>query len=128
MAMNNISTAARNAMCDALVDLVDVGAGSNGTIEIHTSAFGTLLAVLDFSATAFGASAAGVATAASISDETSAPATGTAAVCRIKDADGTVVWEGTVSTSGADINLNTTSITSGDQVSISSFTVTVPAS
>lgn len=132
MAINNISTAARNAMCDALVDQVD-GGSSNGVVQIYTSAFGTLLATCAFSATAFGAASSGVATAASISDDTSADATGTAAVCRISTTnDGSTpvatVWEGTVGTSGADINFNTVSFTSGDTVSITSMTVTMPAS
>lgn len=126
MAMNNISTAARDAMCDALVDSVDTG--GTGTIEIHTAAFATLLATLTFSATAFGASSSGTATAAAITDDSSADATGTAAVCRIKDGAAATVWEGTVGTAGADINFNTTSFTAGDAVSITSMTVTVPAS
>lgn len=127
MAMNNISTAARDAMCDGLVDQVDTGGGTSH-IRIYTAAFATLLAELDFSATAFGASSGGTATANSITAEASAPDTGTAAVCRIVDKNGTTVWEGTVGTAGADINLNTTSITAGDSVTITAMTVTVPAS
>lgn len=127
MAINNISSAARSAMCDALVDLVDGGSGQ-GKIKIYTGSFAAQLAELLFTDPAFGAASNGVATADTISDEDSALDTGTAAVCRITNSDDTVIWEGTVGTSGADINLNTTSITTGDRISISSFTVTMPAS
>lgn len=128
MALNNLSIAARNAIVDALVDQIDVGSGGSGKIRIFTAAFGTLLAELDFSSTAFGAASAGTATANTITDDSSANATGTAAVCRIIDKNGSTVFEGTVGTSGADINFNSVSITTGDRISISSMTVTMPAS
>ena len=129
MALNNISTAARNAIADAFVDQIDVGStDSGGDLNIYTAAFGTLLAEPQFSATAFGAAAAGVATANAITSDSSANATGTAAVLRIQDQDNATVAEGTVGTSGEDLNLNTTSITSGDTVAITSATLTAPAS
>lgn len=127
MAINNIATTERDTMCNALVDAIDAG-GGNGLIEIWTAAFGTKLATLTFSATAFGASSGGTATAASITDDSSADATGTAAVLRVTSSTPTTVFEGTVGTSGADLNLNTVSITALDTVSITSMTVTMPAS
>ena len=127
--MNNISATARSAMCDALVDLLDGGTtDASGDIQIYTAGFASLLAELTFSATAFGSASSGVATAAAITDDSAANNTGTAAVCRFRNRDNTVIWEGTVSTSGADINLNTVSITVNDVVSITSMTVTMPAS
>ena len=127
MALSNIATSVRNAGADALADAVDTGTGTSH-LRVYTTAFGTLVAELDFGDPAFGAAASGVATANAITAEASAPATGTAAVLRIVDQDGTTVCEGTVSTSGADYNLNTTSITTGDQVSCTSMTITAPAS
>lgn len=127
MAINNIATGVRNTMCDVFVDALDAGAGA-GTLKIYTSAFGTLLATLTFSDPAFGAASGGTATASAISDDTSADATGTAAVLRLQDSTPATVAEGTVSTSGADLNLNTTSITSGDRVACTSATITMPAS
>jgi hypothetical protein len=54
-----------------------------------------------------------------------AASTGTATWFRIVQTDGsTHVLDGTVGTSGADLNLNTTSIVSGATVSITSFTIT----
>jgi hypothetical protein len=127
MAINNIATTERNSMCDALVDAIDAGAGA-GLIEIWTAAFGTKLGTLTFTDPAFGAASSGVATASAITDDSSADATGTAAVLRVTSSTPTTVFEGTVGTSGADLNLNTVSITSGDVISITSMTVTMPAS
>jgi hypothetical protein len=94
---------------------------------------GTLLSTLTLAATSFSVSG-GVATAGAIASDTSAAATGTAGYFRVSlsgDATGASTTlrrlEGTVGTSGADLNLNNTSITSGGTVSISSFSYTHPA-
>ncbi len=87
-----------------------------------------LLAELRWNATAFGASVAGVATANAITSGT-ASASGTASWFRAFKSDGTTaVLDGSVGTSGCDINLGTTSIVSGGVVSMSSFTYTLPKS
>ena len=88
-----------------------------------TAASGTLLAELRFASTAFGsASGTGLSTANSISGVT-ASNTGTAGYCRILKSDGTTaVADLSVGTSGADLNLNSLSISSGASVSITSFT------
>jgi hypothetical protein len=129
MALNTFSTAARNAICDAFVDLIDIGsADPGGDLQIHTAAYAALLAEPEFGAPAFGAAATGVATANAITDDASAAGTGTAAVLRIRNRDNTALVDGTVGTSGQDLNLNTTSITTGDVVSITAATITAPAS
>jgi hypothetical protein len=132
MAINNVSTAARNAACDAIVDQFDAGS-SNGVIQIYTAAFGTLLATLAFSDPAYGAASSGTAQENTITDDSSADDTGTAAVFRISTTnDGSTpvatVLEGTVGTSGADINFNSVSFVTGDTVSITDFPFTYPAS
>lgn len=58
--------------------------------------------------------------------DSSANATGTAAWGRIVDSDNNAVIDGNVDTSGASINLNTTSITISSPVTITSGTITVP--
>ena len=129
-----ISTAARNAACDALTALLDVG--GTGTIEIRTGAqpatpatadSGTLLATLTFAATAFGAAATGVCTAAAISS-VSAGDTGTAGHFRMKNNAGTVVLQGTCGLNSGtfDLEFDDTSIISGGTVDITAFTITVP--
>ena len=129
----SITTAARNAAADAVVDLVDVGgAGSlriySGTAPADANAAlsgNTLLAQLAMSATAFGSAASGVATAAAITQDSSADATGTATFFRILAGNGTtVVMQGEVGTSGANLNLNSVAISAGAAVSVSSLTYT----
>lgn len=130
-----LSNAAASAAADAVVDLLN-----NGYIRIYdgtratdaNTALGaqTLLAELRFGATAFGAASNGVASANAITDETSAPATGTASWMRILDSGGVDVtdniFDGNVGTSGEDLNLNTVSIQSGAVVSITAMTYTQP--
>lgn len=56
-----------------------------------------------------------------------AAATGTAVFWRLLKSDGTtVVMQGTCGTSGAELNLNTTAITSGSTVSITSGSIKLP--
>lgn len=124
-----LETVARNAMANGLVDLIDAGGGA-GYMTITTSG-DVVLATLTFSATAFGAAASGVATAASITGDTSADATGTAAKVKVYDFADTLIFTGDVSTAAAgtgDLQLVTTSITAGQAVDVTSFTVTAPAS
>jgi len=91
MAVTHVQ-AALQAATDAVVDLIDVGAGSNGTLEILDDT--TVLTSHALAATAFGAAAAsGVATAAAIGDAT-AGNTGTADKWKVKDADGDELFAG----------------------------------
>lgn len=110
---------------------LDLYTGAQPT-DANSAVTGTLLASLGLSATAFGApTAAGsagsrivTATANSIGSAT-AGATGTAGYFVLYKSDhSTVVAMGSISTSGADLNLSTTSITSGGSVSVTSFTIT----
>ena len=133
----SLATTARNAMCDALVDLIDAGA-SAGTIQIrtgtrpanpNTAATGTLLATVTLIDPAFGSAASGVAT---LSDPVAvtAVATGTATWFRALDSNSNAVMDGDVTATGGggDLTLATTSITSGLSVDITGGTVTVPVS
>jgi hypothetical protein len=84
----------------------------------------TMLASLALSSTAFAAASAGVITANSITTEASADNTGTATFFSLLTSGATRMADGSVGTSSADLNLNTTSITAGAAVSVSSLTVT----
>lgn len=131
----NLSAAAANAACNAIVDLIDGGSGA-GTIAIYegTKPAGpgtaitdqTLLATLTCSDPAFGNASNGVATASAITDDSSADASGTAQFFRVFDSSGTAIMDGTCGTSDADMVLVTTSITATQPVEISSWTFTVP--
>lgn len=132
-----IPTAARNAACDAVVDLADAGAGA-ATIEVRTgsqpasandSATGTLLATFTCADPAFGAASSGVATLASTPRSTTGAADGTAGWFRMKDSTGATVMDGSVTATGGggQIELNTTTISTGVNVQLTSGTVTMPA-
>jgi hypothetical protein len=84
-----------------------------------------LLAELTFGATAFGAASGGVATANAITQDSSANATGTATWMRVLQSNGTtVLFDGSVGTSGCNLNLNSTAIAAGAAVQVTSFTFT----
>ncbi len=125
-----VSDTAANAAVNALCALANGGtlkiyAGTqpaNANTAVTTQ---TLLASLALSATAFGTAAGGVAAANAITSA-AAVATGTATWFRIFKSDGTtVVFDGNVSTSGANLNLNSTAIQSGATVAVSSLTYTL---
>ncbi len=120
-----LSTAARNAMADALVDLVDGGTGA-GNLVIMTAADAEV-ATLVLSNPAFGAAATGAAAANAITDDTSATG-GVATLHKFENGNNTEIWRGTTGTSGEDLNLSSTTIGAGDTVSVTAYTVTQPAS
>lgn len=84
-----------------------------------------LLAELRFGATAFGAASNGVATANAITSDTANNATGTASWFRALKSDGTTaVFDGSVGTSGADLNLNSVALQINAQTDVTSFLYT----
>jgi hypothetical protein len=132
MASNiKIAATTRNAMVDAITTAV----GASGLIKIYdgtqpaspTTAVTTqtLLVTNTCSATFAPAASAGVLTANAIGT-VNAVATSTATWYRLCTSGGTGVVDGSVGTSGADLNFNTTSIVSGGPVAITSFTYTAP--
>jgi hypothetical protein len=125
-----LSNAAANAQADAVARLLD-----NGYLRIYSggqptdadTAIGAqvLLAELRFNATSAPAAVAGVLTFNAFTADSSADATGTATWFRALKSDGsTVVYDGSVGISGANMNLNSVAIQSGAAVSISSGTFT----
>lgn len=121
--LNNVS---RNAACNAIVDLVDGGVG-NGVLVIQDGA--TDLVELPFSNPAFGNASNGQAIAGTITT-TNASASGTADSFEVRDGSGSVLWSGdvTLTGGGGDVELSNLSINSGDPISISSASFTMPAS
>jgi len=121
-------TATRNSMCDQWVDLLDIGAGGNGTLRI-TTAGDVVLSEHALNATAFGAAVAGVATHNAIGSDTCL-ATGTATKCKWYDKDNTLKYTGTVTGGGGggEVDFTSTSFVIGITIDINaSGTMTFPA-
>lgn len=121
------AAALRNSRLQAIVDL----AGANAKVRLYSGsrpATGgtatTQLAELTCGAT-LGTISTGVLTFNAITQDTSADANGTASWFRVVKSDGsTHVLDGNCGTSGSDMNMVTTTITAGQPVSISSWTIT----
>jgi hypothetical protein len=135
MAVLRLSTTARNAAADAVVDLLDAGAAA-GKIEIRsgsmpatpqTAASGTLLATVTLIDPAAGSAATGVAT---ITDPVSVTgvAAGTAGWARFMDSNNAAVMDTDVTATGGGggIELSTTTISVGVAVDLASITYTQP--
>lgn len=121
------STALRNAQLDAIPTAI----GASGLLRIYDGsrpatggAATTLLAELALSATSAPAASSGVLTFNAISNDSSANATGTATWFRITTSGGTAVIDGSVGTSGADLNFNTVSFVAAAVISVTSLTIT----
>lgn len=128
-----ISTAAASDMADAL----DAYIGNAGKIIIYSGtepatantalSGNTVLATFTGGSPVFGAASSGVITLQGVPLTVAASASGTASFFRIFKTDGTTVAvQGTVGTSGQQLNLNTLTITSGVNVTITSGTITMP--
>ena len=121
------ATTLRNNMLDQITS----AAGSSAFLRIYDGsrpatggAATTLLAELTCNATFAPSASGGVLTLNAITQDSSANASGTATWFRIVTSGGTFVLDGSVSTSGSDLNLTTTAIVATQPVSVSSFTIT----
>lgn len=122
------------ASAQAMGQVLASNIGASATIEIRsgskpatpeTTASGTLLATVAISGSF--TSSGGQLTAAD-PGPASVGNTGTAGWFRLKQSGGTAVLDGTVGTSGADMNLSTTSLVAGGTVDLGVPTFTVPVS
>ncbi len=122
--------ALRHSMLDEITALIDADAADgelrilDGSRPATGGAQTTLLATLDLGYVFAAGASGGDLTANSISDDTSAAATGTATWFRITDSSGDFIMDGDVGTSGSDLNLNSVAITIGGTVSVTSFVIT----
>ena len=122
----------RNAMLDLIRDAIDAGTGA-GKINIYSGtrpatggalSGNTLLGTVVCGDPCAANAAAGVLTFNSFTEDSDADAGGTATWARITDSDDTFVTDASVGTSGEDINLNSTNITAGGIIRITSGTLT----
>lgn len=117
-------TAVKNTRMDAVNTSINAGPAA-GVLEIGTTGMVTVLATIPLADPAAPAAVGGVLTLTMPQSDASADATGTAAEARIRDSLGNDVITGlSVGLSGADVNLDSLSITAGQQVTINSATFT----
>jgi len=125
----------RNAITNAVVDLIDGGTGTANGALVFLTAGDAEVASLNMSNPAFdaagttGGNSAGVATAEAIFANTNCNE-GTITKFEVRDRDGDVVFQGDVSDDNAatgSIQLSSTAIGSGDTLSVSTLTYTAPA-
>jgi hypothetical protein len=126
MALGFVTTL-RNARLDQIT--AAMGSSSltriyDGTRPATGGSATTLLAELANSTTFAPAASSGVLTANAIATDSSANATGTATWGRGTTSGGTAVMDWSVSTSGSDMNLTSTSIVATQPVSVTSFVIT----
>jgi hypothetical protein len=120
------SSTVRNNRMVQVRDAIDGGAGAglmriyDGSRPATCGTATTLLAELTHSDPCAGAPSSGALTFSAITADASANATGTATWYRDVDSTGTCCVDGNVGTSGSDLNLNSTSISTGQQVSCTS--------
>jgi hypothetical protein len=127
-----LSVSVRNARLDAIESTI----GTDAVLKIRTGAApadvatadsGTVLASLTLPSDWLAAASSGSKAKSGTWQDTSADGTGTAAHFRIYASDGTTChMQGSVTATGAggDLTLDNTSISSGQSVTISSFSLT----
>lgn len=136
---SRISNGAAAAAVNAVVTQLDAG-GAAGHIEIRTGAqpadvqtpaTGTLLGTLVLSNPAFGAATSAnpaVSTAATITGDSSADASGTAGWYRGYDSNNNAVIDGAITATGGggEMELDDTNIVAGGTITVTSWTVSMP--
>lgn len=132
-----LAVATRNALANAYDDYINNTGAGTATIKVYSGtqptnpdtalSGNTLLATFNLTNPAFGNAATGTITLSSTPIASTGAAAGTATFFRLFARDGTsAVADGSVGTSGADLNLNTTTISVGVAVEITSGSITVP--
>lgn len=128
------ATSIRNALLDA----IESDSGTAAILKIRsgsapatcaTADSGTVLASMTLPSDWMAAASAGSKAKSGTWNDTSADNTGTAAHFRLYKSDGTTCqMQGTVTATGGggDLTLDSTSITSGQTVTITTFTLTAP--
>jgi hypothetical protein len=115
-------------MRDAIADAVDTRVGTTATMEFQTSG-DVEVATISLANPAFGASSTGVITLGGVPLSDTSATGGTMAKFVIKSGGSTTEITGTVGTSGENINFpGGLTVGAGDTVTLTSFTITCPAS
>jgi len=126
----SVTVTQKNTMLATIT--TSIGSGANviiyqGGVPANADAAlggATVLATLPCSSTFAPAPSGGTLTANAITQQ-NATGTGPASFYRILTSGAVVVAQGSVGTSGADMNLNTTAIVTGGPVVVTSFTISM---
>ena len=130
-----LSVLMKNATLDALTSqlgancLIDIYDGTQPASPDTAVSTQNKLATVTGASTFAPAASGGVLTANAISSGTGSVAAGggsTATWFRVTTSGGVAKLDGTVATAGADMNINNTSIATGQTVTVSSATITAP--
>jgi len=113
--------ATRNGIADYVVDQLN-----SGSLIFYAADSVTEVATCPLAVTAFGAAAAGVATAGAITPDTSATG-GTTTIANLVTSGASEIVECSVGIGSGDIQLSNNVIGAGDTVSISALTYAAPA-
>lgn len=114
----------RTTLKNTRLNAVTTDIGATGHLIIGTAGMASTLADIALANPAAPGAASGILTLTMPQSDTSANNTGTAAEAKITDGTNDIVTGLTVGTSGADIILNSVSITALQQVTINSATIT----
>ena len=109
-----------------MVDLIDVGAGANGTL-LFTTAGDASMCYIDLDAPAFGGAVAGVATLLGVPHTTTDAAPvggGTVTKGKWKDKDANIEWTDVVGVGSGEIQLSSNVLAEGDKITITAYTFT----
>ncbi|MGE3175936.1 MAG: hypothetical protein AB7O32_00585 [Vicinamibacterales bacterium] len=117
---------AQNALADAFDALVNTGAGT-AQLKLETSG-DVEVAAFDFQNPAFGSAVAGVITLQGTPIADGSAAGGTVEHGSIYNRNGDKVSESPAATSGQEITMSSLTIGAGETVTLTSLTVTQPAS
>jgi hypothetical protein len=114
--------AVRTILSTAVRDAIDAGTGP-GLIKIYTAGKAALLATLTCSDPC-GSVASGTLTLSAVTRDSSADATGSAALFEVTDSTGALVFSGTISATGGsgDMQFPTVDFVLGQAIELSSFT------
>lgn len=121
MAVNYLASLKTTRM-QAVIDRIDIGAA--GSLELCTTAYGTVLASIPLQKPSFTISGDTITLAGVPRTDSSANASGDAAVARIKASNGDVVVSGlTVGIGTGDIQVNSIAITQNQAVTITAGSI-----
>ena len=129
-----MSTAVRNALLDAIESTISTDAvlklrSGAPPATCATADSGTVLATLTLPSDWMAAASSGSKAKTGTWEDTSADATGTVAHFRLYASDGTTCgMQGTVTVTGGggDMTVDNTSVSSGQSITITGFTLTAP--